>query len=161
MVGIGVAALGVCGQGGERKQSQNIAEVITEMRTHRAKSTTCSFRHRPPPPCARETVLASRMSYCHVYGQSLATIWHQHRCASEVQSSDQGPTLDDLSPAQAQRLLEADLRQYREADEAHATSSGAEVTAPSLLNSSPVPGPTSSGKRAHHTGIIGRFACIR
>ena len=81
--------------------------------------------------------------------------------ASEVQPSDQGPTLDDLSPAQAQRLLEAALRRYREADEAHTTRSGAVVTAPSLLNSSLVPGATSSGKRAHHTGVPGGFACAR
>ena len=82
-------------------------------------------------------------------------------CASEVQPSDQGPTLDDLLPAQAQRLLEPALQRYREVDEAHATSSGAVVMAPSLLNSSLVPGATSSGKRAHRTGVFGRFACAR
>ena len=46
-------------------------------------------------------------------------------CASEVQPSDQGPTLDDLSPAQAQRLLEAALRRYRPHDEVGSSGDGA------------------------------------
>lgn len=76
----------------------------------------------------------------------------------EVQPSDEGPTLDNLSLAQPQHLLEGAL--WREVDEAHAMSLGAVLTAPSLLNSSLVPGATSSGKRVHHTGVFSRV-CSR
>lgn len=79
--------------------------------------------------------------------------------ASEVHPSDQGPTLDDLSPAQAQYLLEAALQRYWEVDETHVMSSRAVVMAPSLLNSSLVPWVTSSGKQAHYTGVLIGSAC--
>ena len=112
--------LGICGQGGrggEHKQSQNIAEVMTELRTRRAKSATCSFRHRPLRvpgiQCSLLTFLTAMST-----NDCFLPFGTDSGCASEVQPSDQRPTLDDLSPAQAQRLLEAALQRYHEVDEA-------------------------------------------
>ena len=64
--------------------------------------------------------------------------------ASEAANLRKGPSLDDLSPAQMQRLLEAALRRFREAKEPPVSASGLPVTAASLLNSSLVPAPTAS-----------------
>ena len=140
-------------QGDKCKQLPGIAEVRTELRTLRASSNTCSRRHRPPQ--ASNTVLESRILVSALFSAMAADGTSQPATtdsgsASEAPNPREGPSLEDLSPAQMQRLLEAALRRFREVEEPPASASGPPVTAASLLNSSLVPAPTASGKRVRH-----------
>ena len=56
------------------------------------------------------------------------------------------PNLDDLSPAQAQRVLEAALQHYRAADMTPASGTGSTVTTASLLNGGLLTTTASSGE---------------
>lgn len=68
--------------------------------------------------------------------------------AGASQAQREGLTVDDLTPAQTQRLLETALRRLQEADDPRASSEGTPpVSAQSLLNSCLVSAATSTGER--------------
>ena len=66
---------------------------------------------------------------------------------SETPALPEPPSLDDLSPAQAQRVLEAALQNYRAGDESRVVDAGTSAAVPSLMNTGLTTPLTASGEQ--------------